>query len=343
MQSDLSNPEGQEIPAELRDALVRMRLAATGERVTGAPLTGGVSSDIWLAELSIGPVCIKRALPRLKVEAEWRVPVERNSFEVAWMRLAQTIAPGSVPPILGEDREARAFAMAWLDPEHHPSWKQQLFAGRVSIDFAARVGNTLGRIHSATADSDDVAASFSTDANFYAIRLEPYLIASANKHPDVAARLERLAEVTAGTRRVLVHGDVSPKNILAAEEGPVFLDAECAWFGDPAFDVAFCLNHLLLKQVAVPDARSKLADAFGKLVAAYRSHVTWEQPAELELRTAALLPGLTLARVDGKSPVEYLTDDADRRAVRNAAKTLLKHPADRLDELIARWNEALSS
>ena len=57
----------------------------------------------------------------------------------------------------------------------------------------------------------------------------------------------------------------------------------------------------------------------------------------LEARAASLLPGLLLARVDGKSPVEYLTEDAQRRIVRRVASTLLRVPVARLDGVRAAW------
>src|SRR5690606_24626353 len=120
---------------------------------------------------------------------------------------------------------------------------------------------------------------------------------------------------TASTRLALVHGDVSPKNILIGPNGPVFLDAECAWYGDPAFDLAFCLNHLLLKCLWTPRAATDFLASFEALAAAYRSGVVWEPPEALERRTARLLPGLLLGRIDGKSPVEYLTADRDKEVV----------------------------
>ena len=124
-----------------------------------------------------------------------------------------------------------------------------------------------------------------------------------------------------------MHGDVSPKNILLGARGPVFLDAECAWFGDPAFDLAFCLNHLLLKTLWVPSAERELLASFDALTEAYLRGVDWEPAATLEERAAQLLPALFLARIDGKSPVEYLTDDASKNAVRRAARSMLQQPA----------------
>ncbi len=51
--------------------------------------------------------------------------------------------------------------------------------------------------------------------------------------------------------------------------------------------------------------------------------VVWEPPAALEARAAHLLPGLFLARVDGKSPVEYITTEPDKNRVRRTARALL--------------------
>ncbi len=193
------------------------------------------------------------------------------------------------------------------------------------------------RIHAATAHDPEVAAEFATDRIFYDIRLEPYLVASARAHPDRARALQSLVEVTACTRRALVHGDVSPKNILIGPSGPIFLDAECAWFGDPAFDLAFCLNHLLLKCLWTPPAAPAFLYCFEVLSKAYLAGVSWEPLGAIEARAARLLPGLLLARIDGKSPVEYLTEAADKERVRRVARSLLAAPVERLEDVCTAW------
>jgi aminoglycoside phosphotransferase (APT) family kinase protein len=305
-------------------------------------LEGGVSSAIFRADLPSGVVCVKRALSRLRVAADWRAPVERNRYEAAWMRVAGAIVPGAVPALLGEDPGRGAFAMTWLAPDRYPVWKLLLRDGQVSATTAQAVGDALGRIHAATADRPEVAAQFATDAIFEAIRIEPYLLATARAHPDLAPTLERLAGVTRATRRVLVHGDFSPKNLLIGPRGPVIVDAECAWFGEPAFDLAFVLNHLLLKRIWRPAHATAYAEAFAALRAQYLSHVAWEPPAALDARAAALLPVLLLARVDGKSPVEYLTADADRETVRAFARALLRAPVHSTADVAQAWFGATS-
>lgn len=329
--------------ADLLRALRRLGLTAPGETPRCSALPGGVSSDIWRVDLARGPVCVKRALPRLKVAAEWHAPVERNRYEVSWIECAGRIVPEAVPKLLAHDERAGLFVMAFFDPARYRLWKEDLRRGHADPAIAAAVGERLGRIHAGTAGDPEVAARFPTDDIFRAIRLEPYLDATARVHPDRAPVLQALVETTLTTKHTLVHGDVSPKNILVGPEGPVFLDAECAWYGDPAFDLAFCLNHLLLKCLWTPDAADGFLAGFDALLEAYRPHVTWELPDALESRAARLLPGLFLARVDGKSPVEYLTDEADRTRVRKVARALLAEPVDRLSEIAGIWSEEIRS
>ena len=337
----MADPEAlQPIPAEFAQALRDLQLAGPGE-LLGVPLTGGVSSDIWRIDTDRGSVCAKRALAQLRVAAEWRAPIVRNRYEARWMQVANDAVPGCAPQVLGQHPALGVLVMSWLPPSDHPLWKSQLRDGRVDLETARAVGDTLGRIHAHAAARPALAREFDTDAIFHDIRLEPYLLATAQRHPALASALQRLVEVTRNTPRSLVHGDVSPKNILAGPQGPVLLDAECAWWGDPAFDIAFCLNHLLLKCLWCPPATPDFLAAFDTLARAWLQRVDWEPPDEIEQRAAALLPGLLLARVDGKSPVEYLNEEAQRDCVRRVAAPLLRQPVSRLAQVCAAWQQEL--
>lgn len=327
------------LPEEVLGFLRRSALAASDEMPAAQALSGGVSSDIWRVDLRNGPVCVKRALPRLRVAQLWEAPVERNLYERRWMETAAQAVPGISPRVLAYD-DAGFFAMQYCDGTHYPLWKDALRAGRADAGVAQAVGQRLVRVHAATACRGDIARQFATDAGFHAIRLEPYLLASARVHPPLAAALGALAERTAQTRIALVHGDVSPKNILVGPEGPVFLDAECAWYGDPAFDLAFVLNHLLLKCLWTPAAATGFLGCFDALAGEYLRGVGWEAPVALESRAASLLPGLLIARVDGKSPVEYLTADADRDRVRRVATELLLAPPASLRQVRDAWQRS---
>ena len=325
------------LPDEVLAFLRKHGLVGAGETPAAEVLTGGVSSDIWRVHLKSGDACVKRALPRLRVAQLWEAPVERNRYERLWLETANAIVPGVAPRVLAGGDEG-FFAMEYLAGQ--PVWKNELRAGRADPAFAADVGRKLAAIHDATARRADLAVRFATDESFHALRLEPYLLATGKVHRDVEQQLQEISARTARTRLVLVHGDVSPKNILVGPRGPVFLDAECAWYGDPAFDLAFCLNHLLLKGLWTPGHKARYLACYDALVAEYLKGADWEQKAALEQRAATLLPGLLLARVDGKSPVEYLTQESQKEFVRGVALGLLRSPPSTLAAVRNAWQKS---
>jgi len=325
------------------DFIRRSGLVPARETPVFRALPGGVSSDIWLVETQSRQFCVKRALTKLRVAADWRVPIERSIYEAEWLKGAARAEPSAVPQMLADDPDTGMLAMAYLPPENHLLWKAELLAGRSDPRVAAQVGRRLGRIHAAFARDPAAPARFPRDDIFHSIRLEPYLEATARAHPNLAGPLSSLVARTASTKKTVVHGDISPKNILIGPHGPVYLDAECAWFGDPAFDPAFCLNHLLLKCLASPQAAGNHLKGFDMFTSAYLAEVDWEDRSELEARIASLLPGLFLARVDGKSPVEYITEGRDKDAVRRVAIPLIRNMPSRLAQIRSAWANDLQS
>jgi aminoglycoside phosphotransferase (APT) family kinase protein len=330
-----------DVPREFVEAMRELGLTSS-VMLSGEPLAGGVSSDIWRIDTERGPVCVKRALPRLRVAADWQAPIERNLYEARWMEVANEAVPGCAPRVLGQHPRLGVLVVEYLPSDVYRLWKSDLRIGLADVAVARAVGSALARIHAFSAARPALAARFATDAIFFDIRLDPYLLATGRKHPDLAPTLAALVEQTRTHGVALVHGDVSPKNILVGPQGPLFLDAECAWWGDPAFDLAFCLNHLLLKCLLTPPAGVDFLASFQGLADAYLRRVDWEPAAALEGRAASLLPGLMLARVDGKSPVEYLRDDAERDAVRRVARRFLVARADRLRAIATAWRQELA-
>lgn len=315
-----------------RRFVVDAGLASPGEAGVWTPLTGGVSSQLWRLDLASGTVCVKGALSRLKVAAEWSAPVSRNSVEWRWLKFASENFPGAAPTPLAHDERLGLIAMEYLSESDYGTWKSRLLSGDVRTDDAAAVGDLIGRLHAVGADKPEVTGQFVTDDNFAALRIEPYFYSTARRHPDLFERIDEIARRTAHTHRVVVHGDVSPKNILCGPSGPVLLDAECAWFGDPAFDLAFVLTHLLLKCVVRPAEHAALATAAEALSASYLRHVDWESPGAVAGRAATSIPVLLLARVDGDSPVEYLNAN-ERQRVRAEARSWLQAPTTNLHTL----------
>lgn len=324
--------------AALLPALRRMGLIKDGQAFEMTQLTGGVSSLIVKVSTDTHSFCVKRALPQLKVAALWEAPVNRNRGEVDWLRYANRVIPGSVPQVLGEDGQDYVFAMAYLPADEYSVWKQQLLDGLADCQTADRVAELMAWLHSASAHDQDLLTSFDHDEDFVAIRLSPYFLFTAQKHPECATALHGLVQQSLAHKRVLIHGDVSPKNILTGVNGPVLLDAECACLGDPAFDLAFVLTHLLLKCLWRPAATAAYLACFDALSERYLQQVDWEPVAQLEARACALLAGMLLARVDGKSPVEYLTQPEQHDFIRRKTIAWLQKPVTRLSLMRQQWN-----
>lgn len=302
-------------------------------------LTGGVSSLVIKARAGSRSVIVKQALPQLRVRDEWIARVERSAVEARCTAFLNRLVPGQVPVLLAVDRYLRAFVMTCA-PEGSETWKALLMRGVVNLDCAAEVGRLLGRIHTRSAGNATTAQSFDDRSFFDELRLDPYLRTIARRHPDLADELMGLVEEQLATRLCLVHGDFSPKNLLITPPGNLLLlDHEVAHWGNPAFDAAFVLTHLCLKALKFTGAATQYTAAARTLWSAYLS----ERPpggAPMEATVARLLGGLMLARIDGKSPVEYLVTGEERDRVRSLACQFLRERLGDVLELLARVEAA---
>lgn len=327
---------------DLTSLLLQSGTASAGASFT--PLTGGVSSEILRVDDGDRVFVAKRALAKLKVRDDWRADPTRCRYEHRYMTTVAGFLPEAVPRVLNADDEGGWFTMEWLGGEW-ANWKSEMLAGRADPEVARRAGRILGIIHRETRGREDLRNAFETTRNFHDLRLDAYLLTTGRRHPEFDGVFRAEAERIRTTRECLVHGDYSPKNMLVKGDRLVVLDCEVAWFGDPRFDLAFLLNHLHLK--ALHHAPS--GGGFAALVPAAAGSYFAERglPAhEVECfgrEVAHLLLLLLLARVDGKSPVEYLAgvpakQDFVRRFV---ARHLAAGPVS-LADLSGEWFAALS-
>ena len=297
------------------------------------PLTGGVSSEIYRVDDGIRQFVVKRALAKLKVAADWYADTSRNAMEQAYIQYVGSILPEAVPQVIHADPQAGYFAMELLDG--YANWKEELLDGRFSELVAKAAASALGKIHAASWADPSIAAKFDAIENFDQLRIDPYLRATAAKHPEVSEQLLAEAQRLRESRQCLMHGDYSPKNMLHRPGRFVILDCEVACHGDAAFDLAFLLNHLMLKGIFHAPAQTPLQGLFDCTVQAYDQQLEGRSP-EILSATARLLPMLLLARVDGKSPVEYLSTQKQEK-VRSFAITHILNPDHDLKSLSSNW------
>jgi 5-methylthioribose kinase len=299
---------------------------------TARTLAGGVSNVVLAVSDDSRSLVLKQSLEKLRVADDWIAPRRRILSEAAALGVVAGLTPNVTPEVVDVDGDRMTLTMLRA-PEEWRDWKTDLMQGRIDPVVARRLGELLGVWHSSTGDASALPAVLREDAEaFEQLRLDPYFEAVALRAPEVAVRVRGVAERLRQTRRCLVHGDFSPKNILSGEDGRCWvIDFEVAHFGDPAFDVAFLLSHLLLKSLHRPE----LADEYGSAGAVFLAAYELTGPVIPFERVSDQLACLLLARVRGKSPVEYLDDNGRNEAWR-LGTGLLDSPAATLAEVHAR-------
>jgi 5-methylthioribose kinase len=314
-------------------------------------LSGGVSNEVLYVAFAGAPrrdFVLKQAREQLRVADPWFCGVDRIWREVEVLRVCQRLLAGRsdlaarTPRIVWEDRGNYCFAME-AAPREHTVWKRQLLEGKTGFqpasEIAAQCGRLLGTIHGGTWRQADLEEQLGDRRIFDELRLDPYYRTLALRRTEAAESLARLVDSVWRHRLCLVHADFSPKNLLVYEGGLMMVDFETGHFGDPAFDLGFFLSHLVLKAFYHAPRHEPLLALTERFWAAYRDEVAGKVSADeyhdLVARGIQNLAGCTWARLDGKSPVEYLTDPHRREQVRGLCRELFETQP-------ATWGDVLS-
>lgn len=303
---------------------------------------------------------IKQPLPKFRTEAEWLVDVARVEVERDCAKLLAELLPaGSVPDVLWYDEANHVLAISCV-PTDSVLWKNHLMAGGVSIDAAQQAGVLLAMMHGSTLHNGDAEKRYGDPSFFIQQRTEPYFKSLAVKHPAIAPMFDKVIHKLLSNPLCLIHGDFSPKNIflvMKKDDGSqdadgkpkrfplshlTLLDFEVAFYGNPAFDVATLVNHLLLKSFHLGKAWRARMMAIDAFVKTYANAVPPELQQRVEADGGAILGALLLARVDGKSPAEYLKDEPLRDKVRKTGLAILADADAGLEAAIDRAADALS-
>lgn len=315
----------------------------TREIISTRVLAGGVSNRTVLVRRASGEAWVlKQALPKLRVDVDWFCGPERVHKEALGMRWLKGLAPpGAITSQVFEDHDDHILAMRAV-PEPHENWKTMLLCGRVEAAYVEQFGRILATVHRNSFERRDELARVFEDRSFFeALRLEPYYDYAAQQVPEAGAFLDDLAAETRGRQTVLTHGDYSPKNILVHDDRLILLDHEAIHFGDPAFDLGFSLAHFLSKAHHLQGFRDVFARAAELYWTTYREclgSVDWA--TDLEVRTVRHTLGCLLARVAGRSPLEYLNQD-ERGRQKVAVLSVMADSPPTMAELIAHFVRGL--
>lgn len=320
-------------PENADSYLRNLEIISENERVEKFSLGGGVSNRVIQVKTNSNCYVLKQPLKNLDVNADWPADIDRIHNEAAAARvyncICGNIRRAHTPKVVNQSHEDDIVVFTCV-PSSARMWKQDLLKKTVDNDISKMIGTLLGNVHNITAGNSELQEEFADKTPFKQLRIDPYHRTIAQRHSDVAKiihnEIDRLLQVD----KTLVHGDYSPKNILVSQTQPTnvwALDFEVAHWGDPAFDTAFMLNHLFIKSVYNNECREDYVDAIESFWTEYNEAVPWN----IEKATVTELAILMLARVDGKSPVEYIESNSTADVLRATAKHVLKENISTID------------
>lgn len=307
-------------------------------------LRGGVSNrTVWVQKGDGTSWVLKQALEKLRVQTDWYSHPRRIQQEALGLEWFSKYCPeGSVPKLIFFDQAVHLLGMeAILEP--HDNYKGLLLKGDTNPALFQQLGSLLGIVHRVgQQQASEIKSTFEEYSFFESLRLEPYYAFTAHQLGATATFFQNLIADTRRSRYTLVHGDYSPKNILIYQGQLVLLDYEVVHFGDGTFDVGFLLTHLLSKANHLKESRKLLIEGAKTFWKYYQKELQKTWTRQKESRAVAHTVGCLLARVHGRSPLEYLSPEERDRQTQFALAFIQNRPNSIL-ELIENFQLNLSN
>ncbi|MBQ6427068.1 MAG: phosphotransferase [Clostridia bacterium] len=321
----------------LEKYLAEKGLISNGSDHTITYCKGGVSGTVvYVDRVGKTPMIIKQALAQLKTKETWLCDPNRMGIEYDSNRIYHELMPENAPEVYFYDEENYIYGREAV-PDDCQMWKADLMSGLLDFQVAEKSIRTLVTVHNRCAGDEAVRERFGDKEVFYNLRINPYIEFTVNKYPEWNEDARKVISLLMDSGISLVHGDYSPKNIMVTKgRGISVLDYEVAHYGHPAFDLAFFSNHFILKSIRFPEIRDAYLSMLEYMVGIYMREMTFMDRSEMENATLSVLRFLLIARIDGKSPVEYLVgDDEKQQKARNIVKIMFA-------ENISDWKSLFS-
>ncbi len=312
--------------------LVEKKVISAEENPRVEVLTGGVSNVVLAISTSNKQLVLKQALAELKVAEKWEADQRRAIVEANAISLFHRLSPRHVPNLIFLDPDCFILILERV-PIESTVWKSDLLSDVINPEIAAELGRILASWHNFGEHDEKAREQFMEDSLFEQLRIDPFYRFVADRNPALRPSIDTLISELEGDKTTIVHGDFSPKNMMVGAKDEVYvLDFEVTHVGNPVFDLAFLTAHLLCKFFRASNAREErllknCADRFFEEYSKLR-----KVASSFGLHVALI----ALARVKGKSPVNYLSEDQQRLLVRHTEKILLAGENVDLDNLFVK-------
>lgn len=227
---------------------------------------------VFIVQGSTGSVCVKQALPYVRVAGpSWPMTAERAFFESSYYHSVASYVGARIPQIHHFDSTLYCIVMERLTP--HIILRQGLIAGQRYPKLAAAVG---AYVADACFCTSDLAQPFERKMRNMAIftrnealiRItvdlvfnDPYRSSERNRHTSphldaVAAAIRQDGRLKTAVSRfgykflnepqALLHGDLHSGSVMVTVEDTRVIDPEFAFYGPIGFDLGAFFGNLLL-------------------------------------------------------------------------------------------------
>lgn len=326
---------------KLKEYLINKNVVKDVDQVKIHYCQGGVSCTVAYVETKEQPMIIKQALRQLKTKDTWLCDPNRMYIEYASNQIYHDLLPDCAPKTYFYDEDNYIYGREAV-PDGCLMWKDYLMQGDLNFEIAKKSVDVLVAIHNKCAGDAAIKKAFENKEVFYGLRISPYFEFTTKKHTEISKLCEELTHLMMDSAISLVHGDYSPKNIMIMGEKIQVLDFEVAHYGHPAFDLAFLVNHIILKSVKFEEYAAGYLALAEYMMKRYLSQMTFMNQKEFEPVFVKTLQMLFLARIDGKSPVEYLcSEPLKQEKVRKISLSMIKDQIERLDDMLPRLKHDL--
>ena len=302
-------------------------------------LEGGVSSEVYYVKTNKNEYCIKRSLKKLLVKKDWIANTNRIKFEYYWLNHCRNILNKNIPKTYEFNNKKKYIVMEYLNNSKYKTLKELYFKKIINLNTIRLISKHLYKIHSKSNNYKTKILFKGNRNNFNDLRLDPYFNEVGRVYPKYKKYVKDLNKNYLINSSTLVHGDFSPKNILIGKNKIVYLDAECCNFGDPIFDLVFFSNHLLLKSIFIKDKSKEFIKSYIIFYKEYLKNLNAEKSKLYIDRIIKMTPIMMLARIDGKSPVEYIKSKKIKNTIRNKSFLLLERNINSLNDIVRIINE----
>ena len=302
-------------------------------------LKGGVSSEVYRVKTENNFYCIKRCLNKLLVKKNWVVDINRVKYEYLWLKHCKKILNRNIPKVFHYDEENKSIIMEYFNNKNFKTLKEEYFNKNININTLKSISKHLVKLHLKNKNNKTKIIFDGNKNNFFDLRLDAYFNEVGRVYPKYKKYIQQINKNYLKHSTTLVHGDFSPKNILIGNKRIIYIDAECCNYGDPVFDLVFFSNHLLIKSIIIREKKQEFLKGYKIFYNEYLKSINKKNLNKFIDRIIKMTPIMLLARIDGKSPVEYISSVKIKDSIRKKSFKLLNSNIKNLEQIIKVINE----